>query len=57
MELQEFASTKYGDYKGVVSMDRQEFAYQEIEALNLPEGVLIGMGFDFGEINKEQALE
>lgn len=35
------------------SMDTQKIAYQEIEALHLPEGVLIGMEFGFGEIKKE----
>ena len=34
-------------------MDTQKIAYQEIEALHLPEGVLIGMEFGFGEIKKE----
>jgi hypothetical protein len=40
-------------FLGGASMDTQKIAYQEIEALHLPEGVLIGMEFGFGEIKKE----
>lgn len=50
MDLKELTRTQYGDFQGIVSIDRQEFAYQKLDTFDLPEGILIGMGFDFGEI-------
>lgn len=48
--LKELTATKYGDFQGAVSIDRQDLAINSLKELNLPEGVIIGFGFEFGEI-------
>ena len=48
--LKELTATRYGDFQGAVSIDRQDLAINSLSELNLPEGVIIGFGFKFGEI-------
>lgn len=54
--LKELTATKYGDYQGAVSIDRQDLAINSLSGLNLPEGVIIGFGFEFGEIKGDCEL-
>lgn len=55
--LKEIVTTNYGDYKGVVSIDYQDHFFSQLKSLDLPEGIVIGAGFDFGEIRGECSLD
>jgi len=55
--LKELISTNYEDYKGVVAIDRQDQFFESIKSLNLLNGVIVGFGFNFGEIKGECKLE
>lgn len=57
MELNELVSTRYGDYQGLVSMDRQDMYMNLVKTFDLPEGVIVGMGIDFGEIREYSMFE
>ncbi|WP_373782735.1 hypothetical protein [Bacteroides heparinolyticus] len=50
-------ATKYGDYKGEMSIDMQDIAIEKIKDVKLPEGVLVGMGFEFGEMRGDCLLK
>lgn len=55
--LKELTVTNYGDYKGFVSIDRQDMLFESINSLELPKGVIVGFGFDFGEIRGNFKLD
>lgn len=55
--LKEITTTHHGDYKGVVSIDRQDAFFDSINSLNLPDGVIVGFGFNFAEIRGVLKLE
>lgn len=57
MELNELVSTRYGDYQGLVSIDRQDMYMNLVDTFDLPKGVIVGMGFDFGEMRGNSTLE
>ena len=49
-DLKKIVVTKYGDYQGNVSMDMQDLFICQLKSFDLPEGVIIGVGFEFDEI-------
>lgn len=55
--LKELVVTKYGDYQGNVSMDVQDRFAGQFESIDLPEGVIVGAGFEFGEMRGECSLD
>lgn len=55
--LKELVATQYSDYKGSVSLDMQDISAGGFELLDLPKGVIIGAGFEFGELRGDCKLE
>lgn len=55
--LKEVVVTKYGDYQGNVSMDMQDQFVGQLKSFDLPKGVVIGAGFEFGEMRGECSLD
>lgn len=55
--LKKIVVTKYGDYQGNVSMDMQDKFACQLQSFDLPKGVVIGAGFEFGEIIGEKSLQ
>ena len=55
--LKDLVSTNYCDYQGPVAIDRQDMFSENIKDLNLPDGVLISIGVEFGELKGECILE
>ena len=55
--LIEIVNSKYGDYKGNVSIDFQDQFFTRLKSLGFPKGVIVGTGFSFGEIKGECSLD
>ena len=55
--LIEIVNSKYGDYKGNVSIDFQDQFFTRLKSLGFPKGVIVGTGFEFGEIKGECSLD
>ena len=47
--LIEIVNSKYGDYKGNVSIDFQDQFFTRLKSLGFPKGVIVGTGFEFGD--------
>ncbi len=56
--LKEFTATKYSDFEGTAFIDMQEHFFERLkQQLELSEGVVVGAGFEFGEIKGECSLD
>ncbi len=56
-DLKKIVVTKYGDYQGNVSMDMQDLFICQLKSFDLPEGVIIGAGFEFDEIKEKEFIQ
>ena len=56
-DLKKIVVTKYGDYQGNVSMDMQDQFICQLKSFDLPEGVVIGAGFEFDEIIGKESFQ
>lgn len=56
--LKDFTATKYSDFQGTASIDMQDHFFEQLKKhLEQSEEVVVGAGFEFGELRGECSLK